>query len=610
MHPCLPALVDVNSPPPDFIGPGVAANEEPALLRAVVACLALVIALPTSAQEMTLPRVTLAKVDWQAAAAAVPGAPNTPPAQAFAPLNEAAGALFSDIAKSPVPVLLPFDAEGLAKAKADAAPGQALGSADAFLQGGFQVTHFFLPGAGGYDTAFALKTPDVRELADIRYREPVYVMLSGLSALYDLDGPPLPQGQPVKDLDAAFPGILRYLHESYVRYVFERYGVTYVASIYCRDVRPRPRILGCRQADRILVRFLQSLKLAGGSPRAEPHTLAPALSARPEKVSTDFSYFSPGFLIPGTGMKKADTGRADYTVYANLRFPMQAPPSFANSQSFNNWGNCDFTGRSPRRLGRKGMSYSCKVNGLPLTFDESAGANYSYPWRDNFCEHRFFYVGQCPGGVGHQGQDIRPGFCKQFNLGADRCLPYQHTVVAARDGAVLRMRQQEALYLFVNAPDAHLRLRYIHMNPKRLDADGIVSGRALREGEPVGEVGTFDRFERGTTYHLHVDMQVPTKAGWVFVNPYMTLVAAYARLIGARGTEIKPGDPVPPLASVPPVIEHVEPPRIPPNVSGTPLPPKPPPQVQESAAESVKPHHVIHRKHRYARRKRASHPVD
>jgi hypothetical protein len=28
---------------------------------------------------------------------------------------------------------------------------------------------------------------------------------------------------------------------------------------------------------------------------------------------------------------------------------------------------------------------------------------------------------------------------------------------------------------------------------------------------------------------------VPTRDGWIFVNPYMTLVAAYERLIGARG---------------------------------------------------------------------------
>ncbi|HVZ50693.1 MAG TPA: M23 family metallopeptidase [Pseudolabrys sp.] len=578
------------------------------MLRAVAGCLALLIALPAAAQELTLPRITVAKIDWKAAAAGLAAtglaaAPDAAPAQALAPLNAAAGALFSDIAKSPVPVLLPFDAEGFAKARTAASP-DAPATAETFLQGGFQPTRFFLAGPGGYDTAFSLATGDVKELSDIRYRDPVYVMFSGLAALYELDGPPLPGGDPVKDLDAAFPGIRRYLHESYVRYAFERYGVTYVASIYCLDRSPRARILTCRQADRILVRFLQSLKLAGGAP--QPETFAPAPLARPEKVSPDFTYYSPGFLIPGTGVK-GNAGVADYTVYANLRYPMKEAPSFANSQSFNNWGNCDFTGRSPRRLGKKGMSYSCKVNGLPLTFDESAGANYSYPWRDNFCEHRFFLVGQCPAGRGHQGQDIRAGSCKQFNEGADRCLPYQHDVVAAHDGMVLRVRKQEALYLFVNGADAHLRLRYIHMNPKRLDADGVVTGRQIREGEAIGQVGTYERFERGTTYHLHFDMQVPTKVGWVFVNPYMTLVAAYERLIGARGSEIKPGDPVPPLATVPPVIEHAPPL---PTGSAVPLPPLPPAQIQQSTAESAKALELPRRKHRYARRKRAARQVE
>jgi hypothetical protein len=58
-------------------------------------------------------------------------------------------------------------------------------------------------------------------------------------------------------------------------------------------------------------------------------------------------------------------------------------------------------------------------------------------------------------------------------------------------------------------------------------------------------------------------MQVPTKLGWIFVNPYMTLVAAYERLIGARGKEIKEGDPVPVVAGVPPVImQPSETPRV------------------------------------------------
>src|SRR5947207_15540497 len=67
----------------------------------------------------------------------------------------------------------------------------------------------------------------------------------------------------------------------------------------------------------------------------------------------------------------------------------------------------------------------------------------------------------------------------------------------------------------------------------------MVSGRLVRQGEIIGKFGNFFRRERGTTYHLHFDLQVPTKYGWVFVNPYMTLVAAYERLIQRRGTEIR-----------------------------------------------------------------------
>ncbi len=109
----------------------------------------------------------------------------------------------------------------------------------------------------------------------------------------------------------------------------------------------------------------------------------------------------------------------------------------------------------------------------------------------------------------------------------------------------------------------------MHMNPNQLDADGIVSGKLVHEGDRIGKVGNYNNRERGTTYHLHFDMQVPTKLGWVFVNPYMTLVAAYERLIGARGAEIKDGDPVPPAAGVPPVI--MQPSETPASRAGAPL---------------------------------------
>lgn len=528
--------------------------------RAIVATLAVLLAGAAVAQQasppqpvqggLESPRLTPVTVDWQAAAR--DAAPATAPAETFAPLNAAASVRFPGIAKSAVPVLLPFDIERYRKARAtrpDQPPAP-----DNFVLGSFRASKFFLAGPAGYDAAFSLRVADAPGLTDIRYREPVYLLLSGFSLLYELGGPPLPEGDLVKDLQDTFPGIRRVLFESYVRYVFQRYGATYVVATYCQDRRPRKSYLTCRQADRIITRLLGALRLAGGGPAPQRTTITPPPIERPTQVAPEFTYFSPGFLIPGTGLKPDLGGRADYTVYGNLRFPLKSAPAFANSQSFNNWGNCDTVGRSPRRLGKKGMRYRCKVNDRTLVFDESAGRNYSYPWRDNFCEHRRFFAGQCPGGEGHQGQDLRASYCRMFNEGADRCLPYQHDVVAAGDGMILRAPAQEALLMFINTADTHLRVRYMHMDPTRMDTDSVLSGRRVTRGEVVGQVANYNDFAGGTTYHLHLDLQVPTKVGWVLVNPYMTLVAAYERLLGARGTEIKPGDPAPPIAAVPPVV--------------------------------------------------------
>jgi murein DD-endopeptidase MepM/ murein hydrolase activator NlpD len=172
-------------------------------------------------------------------------------------------------------------------------------------------------------------------------------------------------------------------------------------------------------------------------------------------------------------------------------------------------------------------------------------------------------------------------------------------VVAAHDGFILRARRQEAVYLFINTPAMHVRVRYMHMNPNQLDADGIVSGRLVHEGEVIGKVGNYNGGERGTTYHLHFDLQVPTEAGWVFVNPYMTLVAAYERLIGGRGTEIKDGDPVPATVGTPPVIlspsEQLSVARAPPEV-----------QTHASAATRAKAKEKPHTKRKQVRKKRKS----
>ncbi len=540
------------------------------MLRAGLLSLALILANPALAQEMTAPRIVLATVDWTRVAE---------DAGDLAALDAASGLRFTGIEASAVPVLLPFDADAFRKAAQPA-------DADKFVLGGFTATKFFHAGIAGYDVVFTLTAAESSDFPDIAYAQPIYILLSGLRFTYALDGAPMPQGDPVKDLDAAFPGIRRAWHEFVQRTVFERYGATYVIAIYCRDVQPNVRILSCPQAARIADKFVRSLKLAGGMLSNEPVT--PVALQRPERVSPDFTFNPPGSLIPQTGRRPPLDGRPDRTVYANLRFPLAEAPAFANSQSFNNWGDCDFTGRVPHPVHTKDAPYACKVNGRPLVFNEGAGANYRYPWRDNFCEHRRFPVGQCPGGEGHQGQDIRPSFCKKLNEGADRCQAYQHDVVAADDGMILRWRKNQALLLFVNTPGAHLRLRYLHMHPGKLDAAGMVTGRRVQRGEVIGQIGNYDQRDHGTTYHLHFDMQVPTAIGYVFVNPYMTLVASYEQLLGARGTEIAPPPEQPPAAAeanalagditnsilppprpqlVPPALPvarpHIAPPRLP-----------------------------------------------
>ncbi len=495
---------------------------------------------PAHARDFDSPRLLFLKPDWNEAKAALDAADAPPPPEGASRLdqfNKAVADRFLGIAASPVPVLLPFDVSTYLR---DQASGQAK-AGDTYLSG-FRPSGFFQSGPSGYDAVFTVDTRAVAEFSDIRFPDPIQVEISGFSQLYDLPSPRGTAETPVRDLDRDFSGIRRLILESHLRYTFMRYGVRYVATIQCYDAAPRPRRLACKQADRIAQKFLHALRLAGGKPGPEPKPYEPKPVERPRSQSPYFTYYAPGRLLPNTGVKNFD-GVSDYTVYAPIRYPLAQAPSFANSQSFMNWGDCDQTGRVPNPGARKGAPYRCRVNSKPLVFDESAGDNYSYPWRDNFCEHRFFFVGQCGTGYGHQGQDIRPGNCSLRNEQADRCEPYRDDIVAVRDGMILRERKQEALYLVINGDNERVRFRYMHMNPDRLDEDGMVSGRRIREGELIGKLGNFNRKNNGTTNHLHFEAMVPTHDGWVRINPYVTLVSAYERLIGARGREVSDPEP-------------------------------------------------------------------
>lgn len=522
----------------------------------VVVSAALLMAGAAAAGDIEAPRVTLSPIDWTAAAAALPGGGT--PSQAFARLNAAAEKHLPGIAKSSVPVLLPVDVDAW---RADLAANGPEAATSHRTFGPFRPPVFFLPGPAGYSAVFQVANGGDFKF---RYRKPVEIEITGAAFVYELDGPAHRQVFPAKDLEADFPGIRRILSESHVRYVFHRFGVPYVVSIQCYERRPSTRFLACREADPIAVAFLRRLRTAGGTPMPvkEPRIDL----TRPKENSPDFAYYAPGDLILNSGWRKLP-GRADYHVYADMRFPIADAPAYVKSQSFMPWGNCYRSGHVGR-LGRKGSSYRCKVNGIPLVFDESAAVNFTYPWRDNFCELRDFLVSQCPGGYGHQGQDIRPSNCVLDNIRSDRCEPYQHTVAAVRDGTIWRRRGNLALFIVVNTENDLVRFRYMHMNPKFMDADGLLSGRRVSRGEIIGKVATWGDFKNGTSYHLHFNIQVFTDIGWVWVNPYMSLVLAYEKMIGGRGTEIGPGEPPPPIPAKLPVF--INPPPVP---LPTPAPP-------------------------------------
>jgi len=484
---------------------------------AVLGVLLVASGLPAAASDSwPQPRVSVYTADWQAAQAALPISPlSGSAADPWSAANALAREHFPAIARSPVPVLLPY-------AIGDDAHDRATDNVNPVTSylSGFEPTRFFHAGPTGYDAGFILRPADIPGLSDIDYKNPIVVQISAFNLLYEL---PEPRGAvvlPAGDIARDFPGIRRQILEHTLRYTFERFGIPYAVSIQCYDGPQRRTRLSCRNADRIALRFLSALRVVGGNRIAAEPTPAPAPVARPEIQSEVFRYHPPGKLVAGTGMR-ASSGNSDRTVYARLRFPAAAAPAYIQTQAFR------------RRTGPV-------VASSPTSPDDGQRSEARpFIWRDNFCERRDFAVGQCPSGRGHQGQDIRGVSCEPGPRKRD-CPANQDVVVAARDGMILRESWHDSFFLVVNANGERLRLRHLHMHPRRLDDDGIFSGLIVTEGQRLGTIGNYNRRPGLTTTHLHFEMQVPTRDGYVRVNPYMTLVAAYEHLIGARGQEEAP----------------------------------------------------------------------
>ena len=477
-----------------------------------------------SAEEFRTPSISTVRVEWRAVQDQLRAEINSQPAivsaftfasqrrapgwdprsrPALVQLNAITSPVFAGIGRSPIPVLLPFDVASYLEGRQSGVPDSLSVSR---YQADFRRADLFQTGAAGYDAMFSFE-PGAGAgdgMPQRTFAKPVEVQITGSILTYDLADPLGGRGEPVKALASQFPDMRRFIREGYVRYAFTRFGVPYVVSIQCLDSTPRTGRLACREAYPVAERFLKALRIAGGQPSRPRLDMSSDVVERPVVPSPDFIYRPSGDIVANSGARRQG-GHADLTAYSQIRFPLEKAPAFARSQSF-----------GKRKSDERG-----------------------YPWQDNFCEARSFEVGQCAAGFGHQGQDIRPGACPtQTSEGADACDPKQQAIVAVRDGVVIRSPKQQAATLQINTSNEHIRFRYMHMNPSALDADGVLNGRRVAEGEKIGVVSNYLDHPNGTSRHLHFDVQVFTRDGWLWVNPYTTLVSAYERLIRGRGREL------------------------------------------------------------------------
>lgn len=203
----------------------------------------------------------------------------------------------------------------------------------------------------------------------------------------------------------------------------------------------------------------------------------------------DFSFYLPGDIRRGTSPTGGDKGALDDLAHAPwIRFPVEKGPAYVNSQVWG-WG------------GHFGLGGS-----------ECDRRNYSYPWRDNFCESRSWTSGACPGGIGHQGVDIRPASCDDN----------KHWTVAVEDGVITRIGS----YAITLKGASGYEYKYLHVNTQRA---AVKRRQKVKAGDRIALISNFYN-DTPTSIHLHFEMRRPTEDGKLeLVSPYASLIQSYMR---------------------------------------------------------------------------------
>ncbi len=238
----------------------------------------------------------------------------------------------------------------------------------------------------------------------------------------------------------------------------------------------------------------------------------------------------PGELIAGTASAGGSFGyvlRDDEGNILNpapgILFPIAGGPAFLNSQI----------------MMPGGFGYGSVPN--PNPGDQNDPQNYSYPWRDNFCEIRDSGNSRCGAGTGHQGQDIRPATCENGRYFAVAPEP-------------VRIRNVGTHGVNAFGLETGILYTFLHLDrPLSLNEDTgapVKKNDVLTAGQPIGPVSNKTSpnsdlacFDRCTTLHLHYEMwsgavefsnSFARGPDSVPLPPYTSLIESYVSMIDTQ----------------------------------------------------------------------------
>ena len=244
---------------------------------------------------------------------------------------------------------------------------------------------------------------------------------------------------------------------------FQKYGASYVLRLSCA----KPEDERCAK-ERFLNTIADSLLVVG-----DPTIL---------------------LIRPAIWSPTAEGADTTLTVYfPNIRFPLEQGPAYLNSQVYRPGGM------------HGGGGGQCD------------NVNYSYPWRDNFCEERSWVVAFCPAGRGHQGQDIRPSSCRKD----------MYWAVAVEDGVIANVGTYSVTLQTANG----VLYRYLHLNMDELAVEEL---DRVNKSAKIGKVSNYFG-TASTTIYLHFDVKGAVRVGdsrvVSYLPPYTSLVRSYKRLM-------------------------------------------------------------------------------